>query len=230
MRIKTGYFAVCLIPVALALSFGVIAWSQQPTVTKFDGIFASYSLTSSIVNEFGDIIGSDYKYVYVAESMGSGGTQWRLNFTLRKILNGMPQKQVQLTGSGPIPDSCVTLNKPIGKNLALYVDVPALPTSGDMAFKGSKTFMPPGSPDPAIDMDFGLIQLKWLWTNDLWNRSEGHSVLDFGTYWQHQQGTTEQNAALVWGSLFGFEILPVETGYPPGRIGQTKSIVITHPK
>jgi hypothetical protein len=165
--------------------------------------------------------------------MGTGGTQWRLNFTLRKILYGPPTNQVQLTGSGPIPVNSITLEKPKGKHLALYVDVAALPIPPDpMGFSKSKTWSPPSPtpPNPAIDMNFGVIDLQWEWTNDLWNKSEGHSVIDFGNYWQHQQGFTEQNAALVWGSVFGFAILPVDIGYPPGRIGQTKNLTITHPK
>ena len=227
MRIKAGFVFAAIISLALVLAIGVLAWGQQPTVTRNDGMFASYSSSSPIVDAMGVPIGYENKYVYVAVGMGTGGTQWRLNFNLRKTLYTPTYSWVQLNGSGSIPDGCVTLVNPKGKNLALLVDVAALPAP---PFYISKTFSPPPAPDPAIDMDVGVIDLKWQWTNDLWNKREGHSVLDFGNYWEHSQGSTEENAALVWGSLFGVAIAPVETGYPPGRIGQTKTLVITHPK
>jgi hypothetical protein len=234
MRSKPGFVLVLVVPFALILALAVLAWGQQPIQTRTDGTFASYSLTNPIVDAGGVVIGSDYKYVYVSEGMGTGGMQWRLSFTVRKTLYASspdPQFMVQLTGSGPIPDDCVTLAKPQGKRLALLVDVTTLPTSPPLAFGKSKTWSPAAlPPNPSIDMDFGVIELQWEWISGLWNRTDGHSVLDFGDYWQHQQGSSESDGAIVWGSVFGFDIFPVEIGYPPGRMGQQRTITTTHYK
>ncbi len=234
MRIKRGLVVVSLVPLALVLALGVLAWAQQPTQTRFEGTFASYDSSNPILDGGGNTIGFESYHVYLGEGMGTGAVQvkqWRLNFQVNRMLFGPPTSQVNLIGSGPIPDDTVTLGNPKGRNLAVSVDISALPTFPDpMAFGRSKTCLPGPTCDPAIDLNFGVIDLQWEWTNDLWNKSEEHSVLDFGKYWQHTQGSTDEHSALVRGFLFGIEILPVEIGYPPGRIGETKSLTITHPK
>jgi hypothetical protein len=232
MKIKSGSGVVLLVPVALVLAFGILAWAQQPTHTRFDGMFASYEVSNPILDASGNFIGSEYYYVYLGESMGTGAIQvkqWRLSFTVSKTLYGSQSSRVQLTGFGPIPDASVTLGKPEAHELALLVDIPTLPTfPSPMAFSRSKTWSPSPTPNPAIDLNFGVIDLQWEWINDLWNKSQGHSVVDLGDSWRHSQGFTEENGALVWGYLFGVEVFPVEFGYPPGRIGQTRSDVTTH--
>ena len=235
MRIKFGFVLVSIVPAAFVLAVGVLAWAQQPTQLRFDGMFASYNGFKEIADAGGNPIGYERYDLYLGESMGTGAVQvkqWRLEFTVRKSLfpsGPNPVSWVQLTGSGPIPDNSVTLGKPAAKNLALSVDVATLPTSPLQYFSKSKTWSPSKlPPNQEIDMNFGVIDLQWVWINDLWNRSEGHSILDFVNSWQHKQGSTDEYAALVWGHLFGIEIVPVEIGNPPGRIGMTKSVVTTH--
>lgn len=241
MKFKSGLISLLLVCLALLLGVEVLSWAQQPTQTRLDGMLVSYNVTNPIRDGGGIIIGSEYLYLYMAESLGTSGAQpnpvkqWRLNFTVRRMLSGTPQQVVQLTGSGPIADEYVTLGKPKGKSLALDVDISALPLPGmpynPLAFSRQKTCSPdPLACNPAIDMDIGVIDLQWEWINDLWNRSEGHSVIDFGDYWQHSQGFTDQNGALVSGTLFGIEISPVEFGFTPGRIGWTRTMVTTHQK
>ncbi len=257
MKLKPGLLSLLPVTLSLFLGLGVLAWAQEPpptTQTRFDGMFGSYDVSVPILDSYGSFIGSARYYVYLAEALGTGDLQsepvkqWTLNFTVSKTLYVSPPPpswppppgwpppppEVVLTGYGPIPDNCVTLGKPTGKNLALSVDISTLPLPPDFgfdptAFKRTKTCSPdPNNCDPSIDMDIGKIDLKWEWINDFWNRQEGHWLLDFVDYWQHWQGFTDQNAALVSGSLFGIQIKPVVSDFPAGRIGRTRSLVTSH--
>ncbi len=238
MRTKLDSAVVWLAPLTLVVALGVLAWAQQPTRTTFDKNFGSYNYSTPIRDAKGETVGYESYSVYLGETIGSGALQvkhWQLDFTVSKSLCCPPSSQVQLTGFGPVPDESVTLGTPKGHKLALSVDINTLPDPtyppDPWAFSRSKTWFPPTpEPDPTIDLNFGEIDLQWDWTNDLWNKTEGHSVLDFGKFIRHSQEFSGENAALVKGFLFGIEILPVLKGSPPGRIGQSNILTIEIPK
>jgi hypothetical protein len=222
---------VCLAG-ALLLLYSMNVWAEGPEKVQSKGMFLRYQYTTPVEyfvapdNSYQESTQHSY-LVNVSETPTAG--QLALEFSHSKTVvhignTGFWFKNWQVAGTGTVASSYVTLIfAPNGKTASLVVDTNALPsfTSDPLFIKYAST------PSGELPLPFGIINLSFIWTNDLWKNEETHSSIDYGDYVVHKQGSSEYNGALVEGTYFDLAVVPPETGAPLGQIGRTNTLTIT---
>lgn len=142
-------------------------------------------------------------YVSVSETSVGEEKAWSLSMTYN-------DGTATIFGFGVIPADLLELTLPPNrKNADLYIDT--------SAFSGlASPYYFNGPFDVIIDLHFSV-------TNTIWQKTESHSLLDYGDFTVFQQGKSEYNGAYVDGQFGNFIVEPVEIGAPMGQVGTTDS-------